>query len=302
MKHPSEIVAVLDFETTGLSPAKGDRPTEIAIALLRGGEVVDRFQSLMNAGVRIPSNIVSYTGITNEMVSSAPPISKVMREAALFVGQLPLVAHNASFDCRFWQAELEALSIGSVNPFACTLLLARRIYPQSPNHQLSTLAQYLALPTAGRAHRAMADVEVTTRLWSQLCVDTARTYNLEGVRHELLMRVQRTPRDQIRKLLASHVSAGTSVLHTRPPLPAPVLAPVSVPVRVAEVPRPVPVPAPVEGRTGQTAHGAPGVRTAHPPVHRPQVSAIRTPSSPPSSSQSQAKPHGFWSRIFASLR
>ena len=293
--------AIVDIETTG-SYYASHSITEIAIILHDGKKVIDSFQSLVNPESPISPYVSRLTGITNEMVSSAPPISKVMREAALFVGQLPLVAHNASFDCRFWQAELEALSVGSANPFACTLLLARRIYPQSPNHQLLTLAQYLALPTAGRAHRAMADVEVTTRLWSRLCVDTARTYNLEGVRHELLMRVQRTPRDQIRKLLAGHVSAGRSVLHTGPPIPASVLAPVSVPVRVAEVPRPVPVTPPIEGRMGQTAHGAPGVRAAHPPVHRPHAGAIRTPSSPPSSSQSQAKPHGFWSRIFASLR
>jgi DNA polymerase-3 subunit epsilon len=49
-----EIVAVIDFETTGLSPAQGDRATEVAAVIVEGGRVVDRYQSLMNAGVRIP--------------------------------------------------------------------------------------------------------------------------------------------------------------------------------------------------------------------------------------------------------
>lgn len=50
-----DVVAVIDFETTGLSPAQGDRATEIAAVLMENGKVVDRYQSLMNAGVRIPS-------------------------------------------------------------------------------------------------------------------------------------------------------------------------------------------------------------------------------------------------------
>src|SRR5687768_1102125 len=62
------LVGVIDFETTGLSPAMGDRATEIAIVLTEHGKVVARFQSLMNAGVRIPAFIEQYTGISNEMI------------------------------------------------------------------------------------------------------------------------------------------------------------------------------------------------------------------------------------------
>jgi DNA polymerase-3 subunit epsilon len=83
-----QTVAVLDFETTGLSPNQGDRATEIAVILLRDGQIVDRFQSLMNAGRRIPSDVVNLTGITNDMIASAPSASKVMREVTQFVGTL----------------------------------------------------------------------------------------------------------------------------------------------------------------------------------------------------------------------
>jgi DNA polymerase-3 subunit epsilon len=64
-RHP---IAIIDFETTGISPAEGDRPTEVAIVLTENGAVVDRFQSLMNPGVRIPAFITQLTGITNAMV------------------------------------------------------------------------------------------------------------------------------------------------------------------------------------------------------------------------------------------
>ncbi len=87
-------IAVIDFETTGISPNMGDRATEVAIVLLEDGQVVDRYQSLMNAGVRVSSFITQFTGITNEMVQAAPPAEQVMREAARFVGGSPMVAHT----------------------------------------------------------------------------------------------------------------------------------------------------------------------------------------------------------------
>ena len=72
-----ERVAVIDFETTGLSPTQGDRATEIAAVILEGGRVVDRYQSLMNAGVRVPAHIEALTGISNAMLREAPPASDV---------------------------------------------------------------------------------------------------------------------------------------------------------------------------------------------------------------------------------
>src|SRR4051812_3031722 len=105
-------IAVIDFETTGLSPTMGDRATEIAIVLLEDGRVIDRFQSLMNAGVRINAFIESYTGITNEMIADAPPAEEVMAQARRFVGDAPMVAHNASFDRRFWEMEMRRVREG----------------------------------------------------------------------------------------------------------------------------------------------------------------------------------------------
>src|SRR4029079_1598706 len=84
--EPVTAVAVIDFETTGLSPAMGDRATEIGIVLLEGDTVVDRFQSLMNAGVRISAFIEAYTGISDEMIARAPKAAQVMAEASRFVG------------------------------------------------------------------------------------------------------------------------------------------------------------------------------------------------------------------------
>ena len=93
-----ERIAILDFETTGMSPAHGARAAEVGIVVVEGGRIVDRYQSLMNAGQRMPGFITQLTGITTAMLQSAPPAEVVMREAARFGGNAPLVAHNASFD------------------------------------------------------------------------------------------------------------------------------------------------------------------------------------------------------------
>ena len=79
-------VVLIDFETTGLSPDNGDRATEIAAVLIRDGCIVDQYQSLMNAGRRIPSSIEHLNGIGNAMVREAPPASHAMAEVADFVG------------------------------------------------------------------------------------------------------------------------------------------------------------------------------------------------------------------------
>lgn len=196
-----ETVAVLDFETTGLSPNWGDRATEIAITLVRDGQVLDRFQSLMNAGRRIPAEVTQLTGITNAMIAVAPPVAEVMREASKFVGNTPVVAHNASFDKKFWKAELAYLSIPSASVFACTMLLSRRLYPNAPNHRLMTLVQLLGLPKSGRAHRAMVDAEMTSHLWCRIQQDVSRTYGIQSVGHELLTRVQKVSRLKVPTLL-----------------------------------------------------------------------------------------------------
>ncbi|AKC71243.1 3'-5' exonuclease [Pandoraea oxalativorans] len=202
-----QTVAILDFETTGLSPAQGDRATEIAVILWREGQIVDRYQSLMNAGRRIPSDVAALTGITNDMIASAPPVAQVMREAAAFVGNCPVVAHNAGFDKRFWQAELAMLGSRADHAFACTMLSARRLYPHAPNHRLSGLAQMLQLPQTGRAHRAMVDAEMTVHLWHRMHDDITRNYGLKRVDHALMSRVQVTSKDKVPTLLRSLAQA-----------------------------------------------------------------------------------------------
>ena len=199
-------VAVIDFETTGLSPAMGDRATEIAIVILEKDQVVDRFQSLMNAGVRISYFIQAYTGISNEMIATAPKAEQVMDEASRFVAGRPMAAHNASFDRRFWAAELERIDHPASQPFACTLLLARRLYPHAPNYELGSLAAFHSLPTSGRAHRAMADAEVAAALLARIKDDLRIRFKVPEPKHELLMKLQACTRKAVTKTIEKHLA------------------------------------------------------------------------------------------------
>ena len=194
-----ELVAVIDFETTGLSPDQGDRATEIAAVLLKDGKVIDRHQSLMNAGVRIPAFITELTGITDAMVRNAPPAVDVMRDVSDFVGDYPLVAHNASFDSRFWDAELNRVHRKRRQEFACSMLVARRLFPQAPNHKLGVLVEYANLPVTGRYHRALADAEMAASLLIHMEEELRRRYQLHDVPHELLRKIQKAQKNQLDK-------------------------------------------------------------------------------------------------------
>lgn len=197
-------IAVIDFETTGLSPAMGDRATEVAIVLVEHGQVVDRFQSLMNAGRYIPSFIESLTGISNAMIAAAPAAEKVMAEASRFVGNAPMVAHNASFDRRFWEAELSRAGEAATQPFACTMLVARRLYPQAPSHKLGVLIDYHRLPKAGRAHRAMADAEMAAALLGQIQDDLRSRHRVTRPDHALLLALQRCAKPAVPALMSKY--------------------------------------------------------------------------------------------------
>ncbi|MBV4486685.1 3'-5' exonuclease [Pseudomonas sp. SWRI153] len=188
-----ERIAVIDFETTGLSPNSSCRATEIAVVMLENGRIVERYQSLMNAGVRVPAFIEQLTGISNAMLRTAPPAERVMEEVNEFVGCTPLLAHNASFDQKFWDFELGRIKRTRLQNFACSLLLARRLMPAAPNHKLGTLTSFAQLPHTGQAHRAMADAEMAANLMAHLADELRGKHGVRELNHDLLCKLQKVP-------------------------------------------------------------------------------------------------------------
>jgi len=199
--QPADTLIVLDFETTGLSPTQGDRAIEIGAVRIEAGQITDRFQQLMNPGRRISAFIESYTGITNQMLASAPPCEEVMAAFADFIDGSNLVAHNASFDQKFLVSELERAGQSAPGPFACSMLIARRLYQQAPNHQLGTLVRYKQLPSDGTFHRALADAEMTAHLWLAMLADLEQRYGLQQADFQLMQRLSKTAKRSVDRFL-----------------------------------------------------------------------------------------------------
>jgi DNA polymerase-3 subunit epsilon len=116
-----------------------------------------------------------------------------------------MVAHNASFDSKFWQAELALAGVPAPQPFACTVLLSRRLYPQAPSHKLGVLVDYHGLPRTGQAHRALADAEMAAALLARMQHDLRERYAVPEPTHALLMALQTWPRAAVPKRLGEYL-------------------------------------------------------------------------------------------------
>jgi DNA polymerase-3 subunit epsilon len=204
----ADSLVVIDFETTGMAPDYGDRAIEIGAVRIVGGEITERFQSLMNPDMRISGFIEQYTGISNRMLRSAPPGEEVMAAFADFLGEDNLVAHNASFDRRFLHAELRRIRREAVGEFACSMLTARRIYPDAPNHKLATLVAWNDLPNDGTFHRALADAQMTAWLWLDMLKTIAGVYAIDPVPLALMQQLSRVPKRAVTRFIERWRAAG----------------------------------------------------------------------------------------------
>ena len=154
MPFDGEYVA-FDLETTGLS-AQTDTIIEFGAAIMKNGEVIDRFESFADPKCRLHPRIVDLTGITDEMLKGAPELSEVLPRFLEFCGDRPLVAHNADFDIGFVTAACERLNIPFAPTYIDTLILSQNLLPKLTKHKLNIVADYLGLPEFNH-HRASDD-------------------------------------------------------------------------------------------------------------------------------------------------
>lgn len=155
-----ERYCVIDVETTGLRPLK-DRVVEIACALVDGDRVVGRWATLVNPCIPIPAAATAIHGINNEMVADAPVIESALSDARRLCSGRVVAAHCARFDLSFVGASIAGSAL-------CTMLLARAIFPEAPNHKNQTLRRYLRIDRAAGEdlppHRALGDALVTAHV------------------------------------------------------------------------------------------------------------------------------------------
>ena len=156
---------VVDVEATG-AKTPPNRLIELGAFRIRGGKIVDKFLSLVNPEIPIPRFVMSLTGISNEMVKSAPVFAEVAPSWLDFVSDSVLVAHNAGFDTSFLNHEISRVYPGHrmLNPHLCTVRLSRRVLPDLSNHRLDTIASHFSIPIASR-HRAGSDALATAEIF-----------------------------------------------------------------------------------------------------------------------------------------
>ncbi len=165
--------AVVDVETTGGRPSRGDRILEVAVVLVRGEKIEPVYDGLVNPGREIPPFVASLTGITESMVTDRPGFAEIADDVLAALGGRVFVAHNARFDWAFLSAELKRSRDRVLfGPRVCTVRLARRLIPELKSRGLDQVTQFFGIPVANR-HRAGGDALATAQVLLKL-LDLAR--------------------------------------------------------------------------------------------------------------------------------
>lgn len=151
-------IAVVDVETTGLDP-RTDRIIEIAVIHMVGGQVIERYATLVNPEQDVPDEVVKLTGIDPAMLTTAPRFAEVASEvASRLVGRV-MVAYNLAFDRAFVSQELGRCGVALPSThFVDPLIFVRELHKSEGSKRLSAVAERLGIPLAS-AHRATDDAE-----------------------------------------------------------------------------------------------------------------------------------------------
>jgi len=158
--------AIIDVETTGGSPGSS-KITEIAIFIHDGTQIIDEFTSLVNPESEIPKFVVNLTGITQEMVSTAPKFYEIAKKVIEITEDCVFVAHNVSFDYSMIRSEYKSLGYDYRRNQLCTVRTSRQLLPGHDSYSLGKLAKSLNIKVDGR-HRAGGDALATAEIFSIL--------------------------------------------------------------------------------------------------------------------------------------
>ena len=151
----------IDVETTGLSPVYNEL-IEVSAIKYENAKKMDTFSTLIKPKKEISASITNITGITNEMVKDAPRLEEVMPKLISFIGEYPIVAHNANFDYSFLQNNSNRSF--SKNKVIDTVTISRKMLPNLPNHKLNTVSRYIGIQEDG-FHRAEFDCECCAKIY-----------------------------------------------------------------------------------------------------------------------------------------
>lgn len=160
--------AVVDVETTGTSPARGDRVIEIAVVAVMGDVIEVKYDSLLNPEQPVPRFTSTITRITEDMVRDQPTFGEVADDVLAALAGRVFVAHNVKFDWAFVGKEIRrARDVVLDGPRVCTVALARRLLPALKSRSLDSLSAYFGVEIAHR-HRARGDALATAKVLQRL--------------------------------------------------------------------------------------------------------------------------------------
>ncbi len=165
-KSLDQSFVIFDIETTGLSSRK-DKITEIGGVKIKDGKIIDRYSALINPEIPIPPKIVELTGITDDMVRDKPTINEVLPSFLDFIEDIPVVAHNATFDISFIKENCKNINYEFNNTIIDTLSLSRLLLPSLKRHKLNVLAKHFDIKLENH-HRAVDDAEATAHIFIKL--------------------------------------------------------------------------------------------------------------------------------------
>ena len=167
-------IVVLDFESTGLNTSRA-RIIEIGAVKLDGDTVIDSFEQLVDPGEPLPPKITEITGITDANLQGMPKAEEILPKFLEFIGDLPIAAHNASFDANLLKTELRRIGLSFRNPVMDTLTYARKLYPTMKSFRLAALCKHLGV-SLKNAHRAVHDATATAHCLSRMMQATREAH------------------------------------------------------------------------------------------------------------------------------
>ncbi|MFI3211387.1 MAG: 3'-5' exonuclease [Peptostreptococcaceae bacterium] len=163
----SEFV-VVDVETTGLDPKKGNEIIEIGITEIKSDEIHRNYSRFIKPVKGIPPIITEITHITNDMVKDAKSIEEVLPKFRKFLGDRTMIAHNAKFDIKFLNHYLEKQGLEPITKYICTIeMLKKEPNYDGKNNKLETACKFYGIENKN-AHRADSDTLATAQLFLML--------------------------------------------------------------------------------------------------------------------------------------
>ncbi len=171
-------IVVVDFETTGLNPAKC-RIIEIGAVRIRNGQIVEEYSRFVNPQEPIPETVTAITGINDAMVKTAGTAAEEIPLLLKFLGNSAFAAHNAKFDSSFLINECRRLGLEWHSPVLDTLEFSRRLYPALRSHKLGAVCKSLGI-SLKNAHRAVHDAHATALMLIRM-IEAVKERNITGL-------------------------------------------------------------------------------------------------------------------------